>query len=77
MGRKVKVVLIVIIGAMLYFSVVGLFSSEEIDLTSPRGIIRAIYVYFGWLGEAAGNLWNVGKDTVVGVGNAIKMNSTG
>ena len=76
-ARKVKVIVIVLIGLFLYFSIVGLFSSERVDLTSPRGIVNAVYVYFGWIGNTIANLWDVGSDTVKTVGNAIKLNNTG
>ena len=76
MGRKVKIVSFIIIGLLLYFSIMSLFSSQEVDLKSPRGIVQAVYVYFGWLGQTAGNLWDVGKGTVTAVGNAIKLNVT-
>jgi len=75
-SRKIKVLLIAIIGFSLYFSVVGMMSSEKVDITSPRGIINAVYIYFGWIGETTTNLWNIGTDTVSLVGNAIKLNDT-
>ena len=74
--RKVKVIIIVVLGFLLYFSIVNIFTSEEVDITSPRGIAQTTYVYFGWIGRSASNLWDVGKDTVHLVGNAIKFNNT-
>ena len=75
--RKIKVIVIVIIGFILYFSIAGIFMSEQVDITSPRGIINAVYVYFGWIGQTATSLWNIGTDTVSLVGNVIKLNNTG
>ena len=73
--HKIKVIIIVIIGALIYFSLVGIFSSERVDLTSPRGIANGVYVYFGWMGNAISNLWDIGTDTVRTVGNAIRIDN--
>ena len=75
-SRKIKVLVIAIIGFTLYFSIVGMMSSEKVDIASPRGIVNAIYIYFGWVGETAATLWDIGSDTVTLVGNAIKLNIT-
>ena len=75
--RKFKIIVIIIVGLLLYFSMMSIFSSKEIDLTSPRGIVNAVYVYFGWIGQTSSALWDIGIDTVHMVGNAIKIqNST-
>ena len=75
--RKFKIATIIIVGFLLYFSMVSIFSSQEVDLTSPRGIVNGVYVYFGWIGRTATSLWDVGTETVHMVGNAIKTgNST-
>ena len=76
-AKKVKVIFLVLIGLFLYFSIVGVFSSEKVSLNSPKGIMNAIYVYFGWIGATLGRLWDIGGDTVQTVGNAIKLNTTG
>jgi len=73
-SRKVKAVVIVIIAALLYFSMMGIFSSEKVNMNSPRGIVNGVYVYFGWIGQTIGNLWDIGVDTVRTVGNAVKVN---
>ena len=73
-SRKVKAVFIVIVVALLYLSMVGIFSSEKVNLTSPSGIVNGVYVYFGWMGQTMGSLWNIGVDTFRTVGNAIKIN---
>ncbi|MBU3924158.1 MAG: hypothetical protein KJ592_04525 [Nanoarchaeota archaeon] len=75
-SRKIAIVLMVIIGALIYFSFVGLFTSKQVDLTSPRGVINAVYIYFGWIGQTATNLWDIGVETTHTVGNAIKINNT-
>jgi len=75
-GNKIKIAVIIIIGAILYFSIIGHFNTQEIDITSPRGIINSVYLYFGWIGNTASSLWDIGVDTTHMVGNAIKINDT-
>jgi len=75
--KAVKMFILLIIGALIYFSIVSVFSSPQVDLTSPKGIIGGAYFYVGWIGQAAASLWDVGVDTTHMVGNAIKVNSTG
>ena len=71
--RKVKAIIIVVIVALLYFSMMSVFSSEKVNLTSPSGIVHGVYVYFGWMGSTAASLWDIGTDTVRTVGNAIRI----
>lgn len=73
--RRVKLVILIIISFLIYTSIVSIFSSKKFDLSSPRGIVSAIYVYVGWLGQTAVNLWDVGTKTVHMVGNAIKFDN--
>ena len=72
-NRKVKIVVLVIIGTVIYFSMMGIFTSEQISLSSPRGVVNAVYVYFGWIGQTTSSLWDIGVDTAHLVGNAIKI----
>jgi hypothetical protein len=72
--RKAKAIIIVLVCALLYFSMMNVFSSEKVDLTSPKGMVNGVYVYFGWMGQTISNLWDVGADTVHTVGNAIRIN---
>ena len=75
-SRKMKIVVIVLIGALIYFSMMNIFTSEQVDLTSPRGVVNAVYIYFGWIGQTASNLWDIGADTASLVGNAVKVNNS-
>ena len=75
-GRKVKAIIIIFICALIYFSITGVLSSDQVDLTSPKGIIQGVYIYTGWMGQTISSLWNIGTDTVTTVGNAIKLNDT-
>jgi len=74
--KKIKILVLILIGALIYFSMIGIFSSEKVNLTSPRGVVNAVYVYFGWIGQTTGKLWDIGSDTVGMVGNAIKINNS-
>lgn len=73
--RKIKIIIIILIGGLIYFSMMGVFTSEQIDITSPRGIVNAVYVYFGWIGQTTSSLWDIGTGTAHLVGNAIKIDS--
>ncbi len=73
--EKIKIVAVLLIGLLLYFSISGVFSSSHVDLASPRGVIDGVYLYIGWLGHTASSLWDIGTNTVVLVGNAIKVNN--
>lgn len=74
--RKIKIAAIIAIAALIYFSITGALGPKEVDMTSPRGIINSVYLYIGWIGSTATNLWDVGVETTHMVGNAIKINST-
>ena len=74
--NKIKIAVIIIIGFMLYFSIMSHFNSSQIDLTSPKGIVNGVYLYVGWIGQTASSLWDIGVDTTHMVGNAIKINKT-
>lgn len=75
-GRKIKIVLILIAVLLLYFSVVHVFNSNDVDLKSPGGVVKAVYAYFGWIGRSVGNLWDVGRDTTGRVVQAVQLNET-
>ncbi len=75
-ARKVKIIAMILVGLLLYFSISGLFASSKVDLKSPRGIIDGVYLYVGWIGHTTSSLWDIGTNTVSLVGNAIKMNNT-
>ena len=75
-GRRIKLVAIVLIICLVYFSVSGLFHSGQLDLTSPSGIANSVYTYVGWISQTAVKLWGIGVETTGMVGNAIKLNNT-
>ena len=71
-AKRLKVVLLIIVAILLYLSIIGMMRSEKVDLSSPSGLMNTAYVYFGWVGQTAVNLWDVGVETVHMVGNAIR-----
>lgn len=76
-GRRVKLVVVIILGLLLIFSMYKVFSSSEVDMTSPGGIVKGVYSYFGWVGHTVSELWHVGGNTAKVVGNVVKGNSSG
>lgn len=74
--KRVKLVILAILALLIYFSIISVLSSEVIDLKTSRGVIKAGYLYFGWLGNTASALWDIGTSTVRTVGNAINLNIT-
>ena len=46
------------------------------DESSPKDVVTTIYLYFGWLGNTIGQLWDIGQDTAKTVGNVVKVNDS-
>ena len=74
--RKIKIAIMVLLALLIYFSVVGVLNSDNVSLDSPKGVVGAVYYYFGWLGETFSNLWEIGGDTATAVGHVVKFNQT-
>lgn len=74
--KKVQAAILVLVALLIYFSIVGIFSSDEVSLDSPKGIVGGIYYYFGWLGDSVGEIWDIGSDTATAVGNVVRFNQT-
>ena len=74
--NRVKIIALIIIAFLIFLSVTKVFSSGENDLGSPRGVVNAVYGYFGWMGRTVANLWDVGKETAGAVGDAVNLNSS-
>ena len=51
----------------------SVLSSSPVDIGSPKGIVNALYLYVGGLGETTADLFNIGQDTAGLVGHAIKV----
>ncbi|MDO8517355.1 MAG: hypothetical protein Q7S33_04495 [Nanoarchaeota archaeon] len=77
-GKRIKLIAILIIGVMLYFSAVSFFNSGEdnIKLDSPKSIMNGVWGYFGWLGNTLFSLVDITKNMGKSVGNVIKTNYT-
>jgi glucan phosphoethanolaminetransferase (alkaline phosphatase superfamily) len=72
--KWVKIVLLLALVAILYFSFLGASKTQEFDYSSPRGIYMAVYSYVNWVGSTAKDVFAIGKDTVLLVGDVIKEN---
>lgn len=75
-ARLVKVAFLSIIVILLITSMLVLFNSGKIDLSSPGGIVSGVYLYIGWLGEFAVNLWDIGLETTGQVMNAVNVSES-
>jgi hypothetical protein len=76
-GRKILLSIAIIIGVLLYFSIMAIMNSSEVDLNTPSGVVKGIYIWAGWLGNSFVELFDVGKNAVAGIGNVInQVNST-
>src|SRR3989344_1108065 len=72
-GGMVKLILLVIIGLFLYVAIAGVFTSEKVDFSTPKGAMNAAVIYFSWMGQTVSGLWDVSIETAHVVGNAIKV----
>lgn len=75
-AKLIKTAVMVVLLLLLYFSLSATLKSTETDLSTPTGVIKTIYAYFGWIGQTGAELFDIGKDTVSLVGNVIKINQT-
>lgn len=75
-GRRIKVIALILVLTLIYFSVSMVISQNKVDLKSPNGIFKGLYLYAGWLGEIALKMWDVGRQTVGMTANVIKGNSS-
>jgi hypothetical protein len=73
--RLLRVALLAIVIIFIYLSMSSVISSESVDISSPKGVASAIYVYIGWLGETTTELFQIGKDAGSLAGNAIKVDN--
>ncbi len=71
--RKIKIIAIALIALLFYVSATGMFNSNNVDITSPRGIVSGIYLYVGWLGESASSIWDIGIETTGRVIDAVRI----
>jgi hypothetical protein len=75
-ARKIKITVLILVIVSIYFSLSSVFSTNEIDTTSPSGIMDATLLYVDWVSSTSVKLWDVGTETTHMVGNAIKVNGT-
>ena len=73
-GEKVKVIALILIGLLLYFSITSLFNKNDVDLKSAHGVADAVYMYVGWVGRTITDLATIGKDAVGSVKEKVSFN---
>ncbi len=71
--RLLRIALLGLIVILVYLSMSAVLSSNEVDLSSPKGVVNAVYLYVGWLGETTVELFDIGTDTSKLVGNAVRV----
>ena len=74
LGKVIKISLLVVIAALLYFSVTSVISTADVDLDSPKGVLNSVTLYFRWLGNAISNLADISGEVKDTVSEAIDMN---
>ena len=71
--RLLRIALLGLIVILVYLSMSAVLSSNEVDLSSPKGVVNAVYLYVGRLGETTVELFDIGTDTSKLVGNAVRV----
>jgi len=74
--RLVKVAVLSAIVLLLGLSMLMMFNSGETDLSSPGAIIGTVYVYVGWLGDFALNMWDIGSDATGRIVDAVNVSDS-
>jgi len=75
-ARLVKFAVLTVILILLALSMFVLFNSGEVDLKSPQGIVSAVYLYIGWLGDFAFDMWDLGFQTTGKVVDALNISES-
>ncbi len=75
-GMKIKLVLLLLLGLLLYWSISGLMSSVNLDVNSPTEVIKGVGLYFSWLGQTATHVWDIGKTTALTIKDTVSFNNT-
>ena len=71
-GKKLKLVIVLIILVGIYFSASHVLSSSNVELKSPKGIMNGLTIYTGWIGETAIKIFDIGTQSAKSVGNVVK-----
>ncbi len=76
-GRVIKVIVLVFLLFMILFSMSSILKMRgTTDYSDPKEIVQTVYYYFGWLGNTLSQLWSIGQETAVTVGNVVKVNES-
>ena len=69
--RKIKVIVFVLIGVLLYLSIGNVVMNEPVDLSTPGGIFKGVYTYTTWVGQVFIEAWDIGAQTTGRVIDAV------
>lgn len=75
--KAVRLVLLLVLGVLIYFSMLSFVNSGQFDYSSPKGVFNSIKSYLYWFKDTLVNIWNAGKDSVRTIGYAIRGNPRG
>jgi hypothetical protein len=75
-GKRVKLILLILIGAFLFFSMSSVLEKNSLEIDSVKNFGKAVSVYFSWLGNAAHQVWGIGNSIKDGIQDAVKSNQT-
>ena len=75
-ARLLKVTVLSAIVLLLGFSMLMMFNSGETDFSSPGAIVGSVYVYVGWLGELAVNMWDIGSEATGRIVEAVNVSNS-
>ncbi len=70
-GKRIKLIIIIILGLIIFFSFMKFYNSSEMDLKTPIGIVKTGIGYGKWVGHSVVNLWEAKDDIVKIVGDAV------
>lgn len=74
-AKALKIISVITILLLLYFSISYVFNAQNVDLSSPKEVIGGVYYYVGWIGSSLSQVFN-SRGSAVAVGNVIKGNQT-
>ena len=74
--RLVKVTVLSAVVLLLVISMIVVLRSGEMDLSSPSGVVGAVYLYIGWLGEFSFDLWDIGQDVTGRIVKAVNVSNS-
>jgi len=66
------VLLLILLLLLIVVSMTTMIRTGQMDFSSPQSTINSMAIYFSWLGHTSIQIFNVGKESFVTVGNVIR-----